>query len=260
MNQHNTTRAPPDILAQRFDPRAADPTESPLFLLDLERPLRVLLVDGSPEAERMLLALRQGGLDPVWERVETADRLRTALANRPWDAVLSAYILPGLGVLTALQIVRAADLDLPFIVVSGSVGEDVAVALMRGGANDYILEHDLDQLAPAVEREVREASKQRTKRAAVQAAAHLAAVVESSEDAIISKTFAGVLTTWNPAAERLYGWTAAEAIGRHISFLIPPDKADELASNLSRLQAGEKVDYFETVRLHQGTAAGSTSR
>jgi two-component system cell cycle sensor histidine kinase/response regulator CckA len=216
------------------------------------RPLRILILkDSAEEADLLLLALDRGGLQPVWERVESDDGLRAALAARPWDVVVSDYALPGFGAPAALAVVREADPDLPFIVVSGAVGEDAAVELMQASASDYILKHDLDRLAPAVEREVREAGNRRAIRTADRAAAHLAAVVESSDDAIVSKTLDGVITSWNRAAERLYGWTAAEAVGRNVSFLIPPDKADEWAGNMGRLRADEPVGYFETVRLHR---------
>ncbi|MDB5308579.1 MAG: hybrid sensor histidine kinase/response regulator [Gemmataceae bacterium] len=215
-------------------------------------PLRILVVEDSPDdVDLMILALRRGGLDPVWERVETAEELLAALADGPWDAVLSDYTLPKFGATAALEIVRGADPDLPFLVVSGSAGDEIAVSLLRVGANDYVLKHNLTRLAPAVVREVREATNRRARRAAERAAAHLAAIVSSSDDAIHSQTIDGVLMSWNPAAERLYGWTAAEAIGRHVSFLAPPENFDELAEIMRRLRAGERVAPVETVRMHR---------
>jgi two-component system, cell cycle sensor histidine kinase and response regulator CckA len=215
-------------------------------------PLRILVVEDVPDdAELVILALRQGGLDLVWERVETADGLRAALAAGSWDAVLSDYTMPGFGASTALEIVRAADPDMPFVVVSGTVGDDVAVSTMRAGANDYVFKRNLTRLAPAVRRELRAVENRRAKRAMERAAAHLAAVVESSDDAIISKDLKGAIMSWNPAAERLYGWSAAEAIGRHISFLAPPDKADELAGFMRQLPAGKQIQHFETVRMRR---------
>jgi len=100
-------------------------------------------------------------------------------------------------------------------------------------------------------REVREAENRRARRRAEQAAALLASVVESSDDVILSKSLDGVITSWNPGAERLYGWTAAEGVGRHISFLVPADRAEELAGIAARLGRGERVESFETVRLHR---------
>src|SRR5580658_122584 len=128
----------------------------------MSRLLRVLIVeDNADDAELMIHSLQRGGLEPIWERVETADELARALASGPWDAVISDYTLPGFGALAALKVVRAADLDLPFVVVSGTVGEEVAVGTMRDGANDYILKHNLTRLAPALDRELREADNRR---------------------------------------------------------------------------------------------------
>ncbi len=216
------------------------------------RPLHLLIVeDSSSDAELILLALQQGGYNPTWERVETEEGLRGALTVGPWDIVTSAYILPGFGGAAALQVVRVAQPDLPFILVSETVGVDAAVAMMRAGANDYIRKHDIARLAQAIERELWESDNRRAKRAAERTTAHLAALIESSDDAIISKTLDGVITSWNSSAERVYGWRAAEAIGRNVSILVPPDKAYELAEIMRRLRAGVRMDYFETVRLHR---------
>ena len=82
----------------------------------------------------------------------------------------------------------------------------------------------------------------------------LAALVESSDDAIISKTLDGIITSWNPAAEKIFGYTAAEAVGRPLLMLFPPDRVDEEADILARVARGEGVDHFETVRLRKGGA------
>ena len=79
--------------------------------------------------------------------------------------------------------------------------------------------------------------------------ARLAAIVESSDDVIVSKTLDGIITSWNPAAERTFGWTAAEAIGRHITLIIPDDRRAEEDGVLARIRRGERVDHFETVRM-----------
>ena len=76
----------------------------------------------------------------------------------------------------------------------------------------------------------------------------LAAIVESSDDAIVSKTLDGVITSWNRAAERIFGWTAEEAVGRHITLIIPPERKAEEEDVLARLRRGQKIDHFETVR------------
>ena len=77
---------------------------------------------------------------------------------------------------------------------------------------------------------------------------HLAAIVESSEDAIISKTLEGTILTWNAGAEHMYGYSAAEAIGRPMTLLLPEDRPDEEAEILDRIRQGQRVEHFETVR------------
>src|SRR2546426_10134331 len=82
-----------------------------------------------------------------------------------------------------------------------------------------------------------------------EAAARLAAIVASSDDAIVSKSLDGIITSWNPAAERMFGWTSAEVLGRHITLIIPRDRRAEEDEALSRIRRGEMLDHFETVRI-----------
>src|SRR2546427_7272037 len=111
------------------------------------RALRVLFVeDSAADAELMVRALRTGGLDPVRERGGTAPDLLAALERGPWDVVLSDYYLPSLEAPAALALVRERLPDIPFLVVSGSVGEDTAVAAMKSGATDYIMKDRLQRL------------------------------------------------------------------------------------------------------------------
>jgi signal transduction histidine kinase len=113
----------------------------------------VLVVEDSvADAEMILRELRRGGFAPIHERVETAAALRAALAHQGWDVVLSDYYLPGFDAPGALAVLQASGDDLPFIVVSGSMGEDTAVAAMRAGATDYIMKDRLQRLPPAVAR------------------------------------------------------------------------------------------------------------
>ncbi len=125
-------------------------------------PLRALIVeDRVTDAEMILRELRRGGFVPTHERVETAEALRAALARQPWDVVLSDYYLPGFDAPAALAVLQASGQDLPFIVISGSVGEDTAVAAMRAGATDYIMKDRLQRLPPAVARALADAGVRR---------------------------------------------------------------------------------------------------
>src|SRR5574341_1217348 len=120
--------------------------------------LRILLVEDSEDDALLLLReLKRGGYEPRYERVETPDAMREALANREWDIVISDYVLPSFSGLAALEVLNESGLDLPFIIVSGNIGEDIAVGAMRAGAHDYIIKGNLARLVPAVERELRDA-------------------------------------------------------------------------------------------------------
>ena len=104
------------------------------------KPLRVLIVEDSPEdADLTARQLRQGGYEPDWECVATAAAMRAALDRREWDAIICDYRMPGFSGPQALELLKGLGLDLPFIIVSGSIGEDIAVDLMKAGADDYLL-------------------------------------------------------------------------------------------------------------------------
>lgn len=127
--------------------------------------LHLLIVEDSAEdAALMRRELERAGYIVASERVETESALRQALTQATWDAVLCDYTLPHFSGKSALRIVRETDADQPFIYVSGTIGEDVAVEAMKSGAQDYVLKHNLKRLAPAVERELREAKLRREKR------------------------------------------------------------------------------------------------
>jgi len=128
-------------------------------------PLRVLIVeDSEPDARLMLRELRAAGYEPAWERVETPDAMRAALERQPWDVVLADYTMPHFSALAALRLLQEKEIDLPFIVVSGTIGEERAVAMMKAGAHDYVLKGNLTRLAPAIAREMRDVEVRRDRR------------------------------------------------------------------------------------------------
>ena len=124
----------------------------------MSKPLRVLMVEDS-EDDAFLLKweLRRGGYEVKLKRVDTALDLQKALAEETWDVILSDYNLPGFNGLAALRIFHQFQLDIPFILVSGAIWEEIAVEAMRSGAHDYIKKDNLSRLIPAIERELREA-------------------------------------------------------------------------------------------------------
>ena len=130
-------------------------------------PLRILIVeDSEADAELLLRELRRGGYAPEFERVETHEGLDAALTRQPWDLIVSDYAMPHFNGLQALKCTQGKGLDIPFIIVSGSIGEDVAVAAMKAGAHDYLMKDNTARLLPAIERELREARMRQERRQA----------------------------------------------------------------------------------------------
>ena len=147
--------------------------------------LKVLSIeDSEDDALLVMRELRRGGFTVVWERVETAEDLQKALAKQTWDVIISDYHLPKFDASRALQIVKHDFPDLPFIVVSGLIGETSAVELMKAGAHDYLMKGSLTRLAEAVRREIREAQirleRQRSKQELDSAQERLQLAIEGS--------------------------------------------------------------------------------
>jgi len=138
------------------------------------RPLRVLIVEDSENDALLLLEhLRDGGYEPHFKRVDSADALTRAL-DADWDMVIADYTMPGFSGTAALSIVRSRGLDVPFIFVSGTIGEDIAVEAMKNGADDYIIKNNLNRLIPAINRELRDAEVRRERTRAEERIRHLA--------------------------------------------------------------------------------------
>jgi two-component system, cell cycle sensor histidine kinase and response regulator CckA len=129
--------------------------------------LRVLVVEDLEDDMLLTLReLRKGGYTLDYLRVETAEQMRNALAQQPWDIVIADYTLPRFGALEALALMQSQQRDLPFIIVSGTIGEETAVAAMKAGAHDYLIKGKLARLLPAIERELREAADRQKRREA----------------------------------------------------------------------------------------------
>jgi signal transduction histidine kinase len=132
-----------------------------------KKPLQILLADDSENDVLILLhTLRKAGYELVYERVWTAPAMRAALQKQAWDIVISDYEMPNFGGFEALRLLKESGQDLPFILVSAVVSEETAVAAMKAGAHDYIMKRKLARLAPAIERELREAQTRVARKAA----------------------------------------------------------------------------------------------
>jgi two-component system, cell cycle sensor histidine kinase and response regulator CckA len=186
-------------------------------------PLRVLIVEDSvDDAELVLRQLRRAGYDPVSERVQTADEMKTALEREAWDLVVCDYTMPQFDAPTALNLLNQSGRDVPFIVVSGSIGEDIAVTMMKSGAHDYILKGNLTRLVPALQRELRDAKNRQqqrlTEQARQRAEAELrlqSAALTAAADSIVITDRNGTIQWVNPAFTALTYYRAEDAIGKN---------------------------------------------
>jgi DNA-binding NtrC family response regulator len=118
----------------------------------MSKPLRILIVEDSEDDTLLLLwALRRGGYEPSYERVENAEALKAALARQAWDIVVSDYNMPQLNALAALVLLQEGGFDLPFFIVSGSISEDATVAARQAGACAYLTKDDLAQFVQLID-------------------------------------------------------------------------------------------------------------
>jgi two-component system cell cycle sensor histidine kinase/response regulator CckA len=174
-------------------------------------PLRLLLVEDS-ENDALLLVreLKRAGFEPVAERVDTGVGMQAALDRQEWDIVVGDYSMPQFGGAAALELLRQRGLDVPFIIVSGTIGEERAVAAMRAGASDYVPKDHLQRLAPVIERELREAAGRRERRraeAALRASeSSYSTLVEHAPVGIYRSTPAGRFLSANLALARILGY------------------------------------------------------
>ncbi|MGB3634042.1 MAG: PAS domain S-box protein, partial [Rubrobacteraceae bacterium] len=188
-------------------------------------PLRVLVVEDSEDDALLILhELRRGGYDPDYERVETSEEMRAALEAREWDVIFSDYRMPHFRAPEALAMASEAGSEAPFIIVSGKVGEDVAVDAIRAGAYDYVMKDNLSRLRITVDRGLAEIEERhRAEKELRESEDRFRSLVQNSSDLITVFTPDGNRSYISPSVERLLGHKQEELIGGSMADLAHPD-------------------------------------
>src|SRR5262245_22700477 len=183
------------------------------------QPLRILIVEDSQEdTDLLMLELRRAGYDISFLRVDSADTMSEALQAQNWDIVISDYVIPGFGGLEALSLIQEGGLNIPFIVVSGHIGEDIAVSTIKAGADDYLMKDRLARLVPAVERAMAQAEIRRAHKRANEALCESEQRFRQLAENIAAAFFMfeqptdvspGSISYVSPAFERIWGYPSA---------------------------------------------------
>jgi len=218
----------------------------------MSRPLRVLIVEDSEDDTLLLVReLRRGGYDPTFERVDTPAAMNAALEQHKWDIVIADYVMPHFSGPAALELLKEKGLDLPFIIVSGVIGEETAVAAMTAGAHDYIMKDKLARLIPATERELREAEvrqeRKRAEDALKESEERYRTVLEACPDPVVVYDMEGNGIYINPAFTRVFGWTREEFSSKKIDY-VPGENWPETRAMIEKVLAGESFSRVESRR------------
>ena len=224
-------------------------------------PLRVLIVEDSEnDTELLLLVLRRGGYAPEYERVQTPEELEDALARQSWDIIVSDYAMPRFNGLHALKLMQEKGVDIPFILVSGAIGQDKAVAAMKAGAHDYLMKDDLARLLPVIKRELREAVMRQAGRQAEEKIRQLYTELSQFKNTV-DQTLDGVymfdpeslrFTYVNEGAKRQTGYSQAELMQMTTLDLGSDSSAKKFKQVLEVLITGVQPTLtYQTLQYHK---------
>jgi PAS domain S-box-containing protein len=180
------------------------------------QPLRVLIVEDSmDDAELVERLLGKAGYNVTAARVETAASFVSMLSDREWDVIIADYAVPGFGAIPALRLLKDSARDIPFLIVTGAIGEEAAVASMRAGANDFVMKDKIGRLVPAIEREMQEAAVRRSAREMEIALRLRVAALQAAANAIVITDREGTIEWANSSFTGLTGYSPEEVIGQN---------------------------------------------
>jgi two-component system cell cycle sensor histidine kinase/response regulator CckA len=221
------------------------------------RPLKVLIVeDAEDDAALLLLHLARAGYDVRHERVQTAETMKNALAAEEWEIIISDFQMPNFTGLEALQVLLDSELDIPFILISGTIGEETAVQAMLAGVSDYMMKDKLARLVPAIERELQEARNRYARRLAEEALRvnedHYRDLVENSFDLISTYDLKGRVLSVNQMAVKVLGYSKDALLGRDIREILLPEYRHEFDDYIDKIQQTGVVQGIMSVRTSSG--------
>ena len=227
-------------------------------------PLNILLIeDSADDAELVAYELRRHGYDVHARRVWSAPALHDALTGGPWDIALSDHNLPGFASHEAQAIVNASTEDVPFVILSGTIGEEATVEALRSGARDVVLKSNLSRLGLVVDRVLADSEQRRRHRAAEfeleESNARKTAILDSALDCIVSVDHEGLIVDFNPAAEETFGYLRDEVRGKRMAdLIIPPSLRDEHRTGFMRhLESGRSSILGRRLELTAMRSDGS---
>ena len=208
----------------------AEEVHRPPHVKGAEKPgLRVLLVEDNPDDAALAVNALGNIYDVTSVRVESGRAMTAALDEDAWDIILSGDLVPGFSAAAALDVANAIAPAVPFLIVSGVIEQVAIVELMRNGACDYVPKERLARLVPAVERELRDVVRRReaanTQTSLDSSEDRFRSIIETAQDPYVACDAAGICLASNPAAERVFGWTADELVGRPLKETIVSEAA-----------------------------------
>ena len=221
------------------------------------QPIKVLLIEDSEDDLLLVIReLKKGGYHPEYDRIETADAMMKAVSDRAWDVILCDYKMPKFSAPSALALLREKNIDIPVIIVSGTIGEEKAVECMRLGARDYIMKGNYSRLCPVISRELEETIiRKQHKEAEVQKEAAQEGLRRSEEkyrkiakcspDLIWTMDLSGRFIYVNEAVERTHGWTVDEFINLSLQDLVSPEQLNRNITMMSEQLAKANEPDFD---------------
>lgn len=201
--------------------------------LEMYKPIRVLLVeDSEDDAALIIRELKRNGYEVMLERVDTQKTMEDALDRQEWDVIIADYSMPQFDAVRAFRLIQERNDNLPFILVSGTIGENVAVEAMKVGVHDYVMKDNLTRLGHAVERALREVKRQHHIKQVEVQLRKLSRAVEYSPSSIVITDKSGKIEYVNPRFTMITGYTADEAIGQSPRIVKSGKQSTELYKEL----------------------------